>query len=289
MLLGGTQRLRHTFRQIATAAGRAVGGARETAYETWLDTLWERRALLTEEDFSVQDRLTASVTPREIRLSRIDPPPAKKAKKKNKRTDSRGEHRVDRFASLDPSARLRAVEKSGLPMVVVPGARRRYIVAHRARDRAIYMAYVALGYERVPCVVKRTRPQRDEREVSERVIDRVCHASMELCELLEAEALADEVAGVADAAIGSEQEGTLGDRPLSVGIVGQTIERLRIESALSYEALASLLGVQKRTVLDNAKGRAVPHPKTLKLYAEVFSEKLGRSVSVAELHGKTAD
>ena len=184
-------------------------------------------------------------TSREIPLSRIDSPP------KTQGAERRGE---TRFAGLDPSERIAAVARSGYHMVVVPGPRRRYVVA-----------------------------------LQDRVIDRVCRASMDLCALLETEALAEEIPRGTNIAKGSKQQELQGDRsPSGVG-VGQNIERLRFETGLSCAKLATRMGVEKKTVWANESGRTMPHPQTLKLYADVFSKVLGRPVSVAEIRGTTDD
>ena len=279
-LSGGTPTIRHKFRNVATAAGRAVGGTGETGYETWLVWLWERLKPLKDEYFSEQQVLSVRPKSREISLSKIDSPPKKQGAERRGKT---------RFAGLDPSERIAAVARSGSQMVVVPGPRRRYVVA--PQDRAIYAAYEELGYTSAPCVVK-TRGRRlpmEEHPVDGREIDRVCCASMDLCELLETEALTEEIASGTDIAKGSKQQELQGDRPPSVAAVGKNIERLRFETGLSYTKLASRLGVQKKTVLENVRGRTMPRPETLKLYADVFSDNLGRSVSVAEIRRATDD
>ena len=279
-LLGGTSTIRHQFRDVATAAGRAVGGTGDTGYETWLVGLWERLKPLKDEYFSEQEVLSVRPTSREIPLSRIDSPPKKQG------AERRGE---TRFAGLDPSERIAEVARSGFHMVVVPGSRRRYVVA--LQDRAIYAAYVELCYTSAPCVVKTRgrRPPMERHTVDERAIDRVCRASMDLCALLETEALAEEIARGTDIAKGSKQQELQVDRPRSVAAVGQNIERLRLEIGFSYEKLASRMGVQRKTVGANARGQTMPRPQTLKLYADEFSEELGRPVSVAEIRGATDD
>ena len=280
-LLGGTPMIQHQFRDVATAAGRAVGGTGDTGYETWLVRLWERlKPLKKDEYFSEQQVLSTRPKSREIPLSRIDPPPKKQG------AERRGE---TRFAGLDPSERIAAVARSGYHRVVVPGPRRRYVVA--LQDRAIYAAYVELCYTSAPCVVEtrgRRRPM-EAHTVNEQVIDRVCCASMDLCALLETEAFAKEIARGTDIAKGSKQQELQRDRPPSVVGVGQNIERLRLEIGFSYEKLASRMGVERKTVGANARGQTMPRPQTLKLYADVFSGELGRPVSVEEIRDTTDD
>ena len=279
-LLGGTPTVQQQFRDVATAAGRAVGGTGDTGYETWLVGLWERLKPLKDEYFSEQQVSSVRPTSREIPLSRIDSPPKKQGAKR------RGE---TRFAGLDPSERVAAVARSGFQMVIVPGPRRRYVVA--LQDRTIHAAYVELCYTSAPCVVKPRgrRPPMEAHTVDERVIDRVCRASMDLCALLETEALAEEIACGTDIAKGNKQQELQGDRPRSVTAVGKNIERLRFEIGFSYEELASSMEVERKTVWANASGRTMPRPQTLKLYADVFSDKLGRPVSVEEIRGTTDD
>ena len=125
--------------------------------------------------------------------------------------------------------------------------------------------------------------------MDERVIDRVCRASMDLCALLETEAFAEEIARGTDIAKGSKQQELQRDRPPSGVGVGQNIERLRFEIGFSYEKLATRMGVERKTVQANASGRTRPRPQTLKLYADVFSEELGRPVSVEEIRDTTDD
>ena len=281
-LLGGTPTIQRQFRDVATAAGRAIGGTGDTGYETWLVGLWERLKPLKDECFSEQQVLSVRPTSREIPLSRIDSPPTKQG------AERRGE---TRFAGLDPSERIAAVARSGFHMVVVPGPRRRYVVA--LQDRAIYAAYVELCYTSAPCVVKPhgRRHPKEAHTVDERVIDRVCRASMDLCARLETKALAkeEEIASGTDIAKGSKQQELQGDRPRSVAAVGQNIKRLRLEIGFSYEKLASRMGVERKTVWANASGRTMPRPQTLKLYADVFSAELGHPVSVEEIRDTTDD
>ena len=104
---------------------------------------------------------------------------------------------------------------------------------------------------------------REEQEYE--VIRNVCRASIELCKILEAEAFAENEARV----------------------TVRNIKRLRLESGLSNSDLARLMGVQKETVLENAHGTTTPRPETLKLYADVFTDRLDRRVSVAEIRGDT--
>ena len=114
-----------------------------------------------------------------------------------------------------------------------------------------------------------------------------------LCELLEATTENPSSPDVAtdDSAIdaGSHQEGDRRDElqddsPARVSVVARNISKLRLESGLSYEKLATLMGVEKRTVMANAKGASVARPATLKLYAEVFTQRLDRYSATRDLN-----
>ena len=85
-LLGGTPTTQQQFRDVATAAGRAVGGTGDTGYETWLVGLWERLKPLKDEYFSEQHVLSVRPKSREISLSRIDSPPKKQGAERRGKT-----------------------------------------------------------------------------------------------------------------------------------------------------------------------------------------------------------
>jgi len=55
---------------------------------------------------------------------------------------------------------------------------------------------------------------------------------------------------------------------------------------LSLDELANATGFDKKLVLGHVNGKGA-YPSTLKKYADVFSEKLGRTVSVADLGRQT--
>jgi hypothetical protein len=67
--------------------------------------------------------------------------------------------------------------------------------------------------------------------------------------------------------------------------VGDRINCLRQDSGLTVDALAELVDLARSSVLEHLASRAQPRPDTLCAYASVFSERLGRDVTVAELLG----
>ena len=215
--------------------------------------------------FSVIQSVSWRPKPRTIPLSRIDPLQKGRRKSKNSRNGGSGDERTN------PTAVIEGVEHAETYMGVYRGKGDRFVVISEHRE--IYAAYVALNRTDAKCVVyepeastratpQRRRPRTSLLEKECEVIRQVCQASMELCDLLEAEAFAEAQS------------------------VGTPIERLRIESGLSYQQLADHLGLQKNTVIANAKGRTAPRPETLKLYADEFSCQLRRQVTVAEIQGK---
>ena len=152
----------------------------------------------------------------------------------------------------------------------------------------IYEAYRKLGYSEARCAVlpKPTRSVRrngvspkDTAGMREYVqINLFCQASIKLCELLEAEAFTKKP---------RTKKPSSPKVVTANSVVTRNLRRLKRESGLSYEKLAEKAGVRKQTVLANAQGTAAPRPETLKYYADVFTERLNRKVSVAEICGKT--
>jgi hypothetical protein len=65
------------------------------------------------------------------------------------------------------------------------------------------------------------------------------------------------------------------------------IDTLRRECGWSLDELAEATGLDHKLVRGHVKGKGA-HPSTLKTYADAFSEKLGRTVSVADLGGQTS-
>lgn len=74
------------------------------------------------------------------------------------------------------------------------------------------------------------------------------------------------------------------ERSNSSGI-GRNINRLRKECGWSFDDLAKATNIDKKLILGHVNKGKGAHPKTLETYASVFTEKLGRTVTVAELEG----
>jgi len=71
--------------------------------------------------------------------------------------------------------------------------------------------------------------------------------------------------------------------------IGQNIDKLRKECGWSYDMLAEKIVGQdgarnvKNRIMSNAHGRSMPHPKTLREYAQAFSKELKRSITANSL------
>jgi DNA-binding XRE family transcriptional regulator len=94
----------------------------------------------------------------------------------------------------------------------------------------------------------------------------VCGASAEYCELLETDAVF-----------------TGGDNHGRGSRIGCNIQTLRQECGWSIEDLAGKVGVHRTTVLATINSGTKPQPKTLKAYADVFSEALQRAIAPTDL------
>ena len=294
---GGSPKARHQFRSIATAAGRAVeAGAASAGYDTWLALLAEKLQPLSPSFFSVSTSVSVRPKPRTISLSRIDPPRAGDSGAKDARDNGLGDGKKD----IDPGALIRAAENTGFYMNVLRRQGNQFEVVRT--DYATYHAHVSLGHTNAKCVVHepealtsskpRRRRQSTVREEQEcQVIDRVCQASVELSELLEAEVFAEEQAVgslpdtrepallVADAPT-DEMES---DQSRPERSLGRNIDRLRTEAGLSVWELAEKVGVQREAVSKHINKGVIPRPDHLRNYAQVFSAFLERRVTVAEL------
>ena len=64
---------------------------------------------------------------------------------------------------------------------------------------------------------------------------------------------------------------------------GRNVDRLRKECGWSFDALAGKTGLEKKLILGHVNDGKGAHPRTIKTYAEAFTKKLNRSVTVAEL------
>ena len=65
--------------------------------------------------------------------------------------------------------------------------------------------------------------------------------------------------------------------------LGRTIDGFRKECGWTFEELATTIAMSKDAVLDHVHKGTQPRPDALKSYADAFSSKLGRVVSVNEL------
>ena len=65
--------------------------------------------------------------------------------------------------------------------------------------------------------------------------------------------------------------------------LARNIDKLRKECGWSFEDLAEATDLDKKLVHGHVSGGKGAHPKTLERYAQTFTEKLGRPVTVAEL------
>jgi hypothetical protein len=66
-------------------------------------------------------------------------------------------------------------------------------------------------------------------------------------------------------------------------VMGANIDRLRKECGWSFDDLAEVTRIDKKRILAHVNKGSGAHPSTLEAYAEAFTEKLGRPVTVAEL------
>jgi hypothetical protein len=67
--------------------------------------------------------------------------------------------------------------------------------------------------------------------------------------------------------------------------LGRNIDRLRLECGWSFDEISKATELSKQLILGHVNAGRSAYPSTLATYAHVFSEKLGRSVTVAELRG----
>jgi hypothetical protein len=80
--------------------------------------------------------------------------------------------------------------------------------------------------------------------------------------------------------------GTDAERDLSKGTpLGRNLDRLRRECGWSFDEMAKATGFDKKLIMGHVNKGKKTYPSTLATYALIFSEKLGRTVTVAELEG----
>jgi hypothetical protein len=67
--------------------------------------------------------------------------------------------------------------------------------------------------------------------------------------------------------------------------LGRNIDRLRKQCGWSFDDIALATGIDKKSILGHVNEGQRARPSTIVVYADTFSEKLGRNVTVAELEG----
>lgn len=67
--------------------------------------------------------------------------------------------------------------------------------------------------------------------------------------------------------------------------MGRNLDRLRLESGWSFDDMAKATEIDKSLILGHVNKGKNAYPSTLATYARVFTEKLGRPITVAELKG----
>ena len=67
--------------------------------------------------------------------------------------------------------------------------------------------------------------------------------------------------------------------------LGRNLDRLKRESGWSFEEMAMATGFDKKLILGHVNQGKNAYPSTVATYARIFTEKLGRPVTVAELEG----
>jgi hypothetical protein len=63
----------------------------------------------------------------------------------------------------------------------------------------------------------------------------------------------------------------------------RNVDRLRKDCGWSFDDLAQATGLDKKLLLGHVNGGKGAHPSTLERYAQTFTEKLGRTITVAAL------
>ena len=64
---------------------------------------------------------------------------------------------------------------------------------------------------------------------------------------------------------------------------GSNLARLRLECGWSFDEMARATDIDKKLILGHVNKGKKAHPGTMATYAQTFSEKLGRPVTVTEL------
>lgn len=69
----------------------------------------------------------------------------------------------------------------------------------------------------------------------------------------------------------------------SVSNIGKNIQRLKRECGWTFDELADETFLDRKQIIMHAHGRSNPRPRNLRKYADVFSKKLGRRITPADL------
>jgi DNA-binding XRE family transcriptional regulator len=68
-------------------------------------------------------------------------------------------------------------------------------------------------------------------------------------------------------------------------VLSTNLDRFRLECGYTFEDLADAMGVDKKTVIRNIRNGVIPRPDTLQCYAQTFTQKLGKEITVSQLQG----
>jgi hypothetical protein len=107
----------------------------------------------------------------------------------------------------------------------------------------------------------------------------LCLASAEHCLALAAQAFE------LDAAVRLRDSPALKRRKTYKTSMGSNIDRLRKECGWGMDELANKTGLDKKLILGHINKGKGAYPNTLRIYADAFTGKLNRTVTVAELEG----
>lgn len=260
------------FKTFAARAGIAIGASSELAVDVWL----QRLRLRTPQYF--HEMTSWEIHRRAIPFGQIIPP--SEDIERNREIDQLEETDRARRAEAElgiPVFQLPMITRRGEPeplvsaddpvMRVEPLGDRYVVTAHRH----LYQAIASRAEAVVECSV--AIPS------SGGWLDVPQQASVELCELLETDALASEVREVeaANAAELPDAESTL------MTPFGLNITRLRGEAGWSLDDLQSATDIDKTLIIDHVKHGKGARPRTKLKYAKAFSKALDRHVTVEEL------
>jgi hypothetical protein len=73
------------------------------------------------------------------------------------------------------------------------------------------------------------------------------------------------------------------ERTNAIKAIGRNLDNLRKECGWSLGQLAAKTGIDKKSIVSHVKKRVRPTPRILKLYADAFTNELGRKITVLDL------